>query len=394
VIFTPQNYQVLARKYRPQSFKHLVGQDALIRTLSNAIKMNRLANAFLLTGIRGVGKTTTARIIAKSINCIGLDKNQDIIEHCGKCNNCLAFAENSHPDIIEMDAASRTGINDVREIIENANYLPLLGKFKIYIIDEIHMLSNSAFNALLKTLEEPPAHVKFIFATTELKKIPITVLSRCQKFDLKRLPNSKLIIHLSNIATSEKIAINEEALSIIAANSEGSVRDSLSLLDQAIANNFGNNDVAINAEIIRSMLGISNKTKIYQLLELITNCEIKEALKFLSEMYEDGADPSLIIESLLESVHFINKIKVIPELINDSSLAESERNQASVIANKLDVVELTTIWQILLKSLQEIRISPRPIDAAEMTLIRLCYSSGIASPIDLINDLKKKLKSQ
>ncbi|MFV9876324.1 MAG: DNA polymerase III subunit gamma/tau [Rickettsiales endosymbiont of Dermacentor nuttalli] len=387
-----QTYKILARKYRPNNFNNLVGQDVLVRTLSNAVKMQRIAHAFLLSGIRGVGKTTTARIIAKTLNCTDLDLNQDIVEPCEKCANCIAFSEGRHPDIIEMDAASRTGVGDVREIIESVNYLPLMGKMKVYIIDEIHMLSTNAFNALLKTIEEPPAHTKFIFATTEVKKIPITILSRCQRFDLKRLSNEDLINHLQNITKLENIKINTEALDLIVAKSEGSVRDSLSLLDQAVA--CSENDTLITDETIKQMLGISCKTSLFSLLELILKGQAKEAIELLNTLYYEGVNPAILIEDLLEVTHLITKIKMIPMLAESKILPEFDRNKSLELSRLLEVSSLTLIWQMLLKGLAEVKSAPIDISAAEMVIIRLCYLSKIPSPLDLLNKIDNKQNNQ
>ncbi|AIL65700.1 DNA polymerase III subunit tau [Rickettsiales bacterium Ac37b] len=381
-----QTYKVLARKYRPNNFNNLVGQEVLVRTLSNAIKMQRIAHAFLLSGMRGVGKTTTARIIAKTINCTDLDLNQSIIVPCGKCANCMACSEERHPDIIEMDAASRTGVGDVREIIESVNYLPLMGKMKIYIIDEIHMLSTNAFNALLKTIEEPPAHTKFIFATTEVKKIPITILSRCQRFDLKRLSNDALINHLQNITNLENVKIEQAALDLIIAKSEGSVRDSLSLLDQAIA--CSDSETAITDEAVRQMLGISCKTSLFSLLELILKGQAKEAIELLHELYYDGVNPTILIEELLEITHLITKIKMVPSLAESRVLPEFDRNKSLELSKLLEVSSLTLIWQMLLKGLAEVKNAPIDISATEMVIIRLCYLSKIPSPLDLLKKIE------
>ncbi|MCH2038142.1 MAG: DNA polymerase III subunit gamma/tau, partial [Rickettsiales bacterium] len=294
-----KDYKVLARKYRPALFADLIGQEALVRTLSNAIRTNRIAHAFLLTGIRGVGKTTTARIIARALNCTDESKVKgETVEPCGRCDNCIAIKNDRHPDVIEMDAASRTGVGDIREIIESVKYLPNTAEYKIYIIDEVHMLSNSAFNALLKTLEEPPKHVKFIFATTEIRKIPVTIISRCQRFDLKRIGFEQLSSHLKNICEKEGAAIEEPALQLITKAAEGSVRDSLSLLDQAIS--YMDAGQPISESIVRNMLGTNDKTVLFDLFEKTLGNQLPEALKQLSQMYDNGHDPVMILQDLLE----------------------------------------------------------------------------------------------
>ncbi len=365
------NYQVLARKYRPQCFADLVGQQAMVQTLSNAIKTNRLAHAFLLTGIRGVGKTTTARIIAKTINCTNLILTDTSLSHCGACANCLAYATGSHTDIIEMDAASNTGVNDIREIIENASYLPQLAAFKIYIIDEVHMLSTNAFNALLKTIEEPPKHVKFIFATTEIKKVPLTILSRCQKFALKNITQSDLTQSLLNIAHKENIPLTAEAATCIAKNSQGSLREALSMLDQAIALSFNQE---INYEIVRQMLGISDELNIFTLLDYILCGKIKEALAYFKQLYEEGIDPINLIAQLFELVHELNKEKII---------ADTSNPQLHDLAAKLDLAYLTTIWQILSKGLAELKLTNHVFSTTEMIIIRLGYTAILPSVLSL-----------
>jgi DNA polymerase-3 subunit gamma/tau len=383
------SYKVLARKYRPNSFAGLVGQEALVRTLTNAIRANRVAHAFLLSGIRGIGKTTTARIIAKTLNCTALNISANTIEPCGKCENCLAASQESHPDILEMDAASRTGVGDIREIIESTHYLPVMAKTKIFIIDEVHMLSNNAFNALLKTLEEPPAHVKFIFATTETRKIPITVLSRCQRFDLKRLTEEKLLQHLQNIAAQEQINIEKEALSLIVTKAEGSVRDSLSLLDQA-RDCAEDPAIPISASYVRNMLGISSKSKLFTLFGYIVNGDTNNAVKYLRTLYDDGSDPLLLVEDLLELSHLLTKLKFAPEIIDSPVFTEIEKERGKEFASQLSIPSLTVIWQMLLKGLQELRVAPIDISAAEMLVIRLCFVSHIPLPIDMLSKSEGK----
>ncbi|HUJ46691.1 MAG TPA: DNA polymerase III subunit gamma/tau [Rhizomicrobium sp.] len=379
-------YRVLARKYRPQDFTGLIGQEALVRTLSNAFATGRIAHAFMLTGVRGVGKTTTARIIARALNCIGPDgkRTEPTIHPCGVCDPCVAIAESRHVDVQEMDAASRTGIDDVREIIEGVRYAPASARYKVYIIDEVHMLSRQAFNGLLKTLEEPPPHVKFIFATTEIRKVPVTVLSRCQRFDLRRIETPELIAHLRSIANKEKIEIEDGALALIARAAEGSVRDSLSLLDQAIAHEEGH---AITADSVRGMLGLADRGRILDLFEKLMGGDIATALAELAELYDRGADPLAVLQDLLETTHFLTRVKVAPgaEGFFDGGSAEAKR--AAELAAKLPVPALTRAWQMLLKGLLEVRDATRPIQAAEMALIRLAYAADLPPTEKLVRDV-------
>ena len=379
-------YRVLARKYRPQDFTGLIGQEALVRTLSNAFATGRIAHAFMLTGVRGVGKTTTARIIARALNCIGPDgkRTEPTIHPCGVCDPCVAIAESRHVDVQEMDAASRTGIDDVREIIEGVRYAPASARYKVYIIDEVHMLSRQAFNGLLKTLEEPPPHVKFIFATTEIRKVPVTVLSRCQRFDLRRIETPELIAHLRSIANKEKIEIEDGALALIARAAEGSVRDSLSLLDQAIAHEEGH---AITADSVRGMLGLADRGRILDLFEKLMGGDIATALAELAELYDRGADPLAVLQDLLETTHFLTRVKVAPgaEGFFDGGSAEAKR--AAELAAKLPVPALTRAWQMLLKGLLEVRDATRPIQAAEMALIRLAYAADLPPTEKLVRDI-------
>lgn len=388
---TQQAYRVLARKYRPTVFEDLIGQDVLVRTLSNAIKTGRLAHAFLLTGIRGVGKTTTARLIARALNCIGEDgKGGPTIQPCGVCPNCKMIAEDRHMDVIEMDAASRTGVNDIRELIDTVQYAPTSARYKIYIIDEVHMLSNNAFNALLKTLEEPPPHVKFIFATTELRKIPVTILSRCQTFDLKRVEGDELVKHLSNIAGKEGVSVEDAALRLIANAAEGSVRDSLSLLDQAIAHGTGEDGViAVKADMVRAMLGMADRSRSFRLLEQLMEGDAKTALGTFKEQYHDGADPAYILQELMELIHLVTRIKLVPDLIHSAELTEQERNHGKNMAEKLAVSHLTRGWQILSKGLQEARLAPNPYIAAEMVFIRLMHASTLPTPAEIVRTLQE-----
>lgn len=378
-------YRVLARKYRPSDFTGLIGQEALVKTLSNAFATGRIAHAFMLTGVRGVGKTTTARIIARALNCIGPDgtRKDPTIHPCGQCEPCIAIAESRHVDVQEMDAASRTGIDDIREIIEGVRYAPASARYKVYIIDEVHMLSKQAFNGLLKTLEEPPPHVKFIFATTEIRKVPVTVLSRCQRFDLRRIETGELAAHLKSIADQENVSIEEGALALIARAAEGSVRDSLSLLDQAIAHEEG----TINAESVRAMLGLADRGRILDLFEKTLGGQIAEALTDLRELYDRGADPLAVMQDLLETTHFLTRVKVAPgaEGFFDGGSAEAKR--AADMAAKLSVPSLTRAWQMLLKGLFEVRDATRPIAAAEMALIRLSYAADLPPTDKLVRDV-------
>ena len=355
-----------------------------MRTLSNALEAGRLAHAFILTGTRGIGKTTTARIIARGLNCTGPDgKGGPTISPCGVCPNCVAIAEDRHQDVLEMDAASRTGVDDIRELIDGVRYLPTSARFKIYIIDEVHMLSKNAFNALLKTLEEPPEHVKFIFATTEIRKIPVTVLSRCQRFDLKRVDGETLAAYFATIAEKEKTEIEPDALALIARAAEGSVRDGLSLLDQAIAHGDGK----VSAIQVRDMLGLADRTRILDLLGLLMAGDIQAALALLRAQYDSGADPVVIIQDLLELTHWLTSLKVTPEAANNIAMAGGEVTRGQEMAAKLSMPVLARTWQMLLKGLDEVRHAPMPLAAAEMVLVRLAYVSDLPTP----NDLARKL---
>jgi DNA polymerase III subunit gamma/tau len=379
-------YRVLARKYRPQDFTGLIGQEALVKTLKNAFATGRIAHAFMLTGVRGVGKTTTARIIARALNCIGPDgkTTTPTIHPCGVCEPCIAIAESRHVDVQEMDAASRTGIDDIREIIEGARYAPASARYKVYIIDEVHMLSKQAFNGLLKTLEEPPPHVKFVFATTEIRKVPVTVLSRCQRFDLRRIETDELVKHLDNIAKNEGVNIEQAALASIARAAEGSVRDALSLLDQAIAHDEGG---AITAESVREMLGLVDRSRVLDLFEKVLGGRIAEALNDLSALYDRGADPLAVMQDLLEITHFLTRVKVAPGAEGFFDGGSGEASRAAEMASKLSVPSLTRAWQILLKGLFEVRDATRPIAAAEMALIRLAYAADLPPTDKLVRDL-------
>ena len=362
-------YRVLARKYRPQNFKDLIGQDVLVRTLSNAFSQGRLAHAFILTGVRGVGKTTTARIIAKGINCIGADgKGGATIDPCGVCANCTAIMEDRHVDVMEMDAASRTGVDDIREILDGVRYKPVAARNKVYIIDEVHMLSRNAFNALLKTLEEPPENVKFIFATTEIRKVPVTVLSRCQRFDLKRLGMEDLASLFSTVCQKENITIERDALYALGRAADGSARDGLSLLDQSMALSVGE----ITSEVVQGMLGSSDRANILDLFEETMSGDITTALNHLEKMNQNGIDPLSIVQDLLEVVHLVTKCKVQPDYI-DVSLSESEKQKSFNLAQKAPMVQLGRAWQMLLKGIEEVQTSFSPFSALEMLIIRLVY---------------------
>jgi len=379
-----QAYRVLARKYRPADFETLIGQEAMVKTLSNAIDSGRLAHAFIMTGVRGVGKTTTARIIAKALNCTAHDG--PTINPCGVCENCKSIAASRHVDVLEMDAASRTGVDDIREIIESVRYAPISARFKIYIIDEVHMLSKNAFNALLKTLEEPPEHVKFIFATTEIRKLPVTVLSRCQRFDLKRVESDVLVKHLAKITETEGCKAEDGALKLIARAAEGSVRDSLSLLDQAIAHGAGD----VSEDQAREMLGLADRAQVLDLFELLMKGEIADALSTLRNQYNGGADPQVVLNDLLEVAHWLTRLKVTPDTGTDALVSEAEKTQGSAMAEALSMPHLTRAWQMLLKGLGEVKTAPSPIAAAEMVLVRLAYAANMPAPADLV----KKLTSQ
>ncbi|MBO4521144.1 MAG: DNA polymerase III subunit gamma/tau [Alphaproteobacteria bacterium] len=378
-------YRVLARKYRPTTFADLVGQEALVRTLKNAIETNRIAQAYILTGIRGIGKTTSARIIARALNCIGPDgKGGMTTEPCGVCEHCRAIAEDRHVDVIEIDAASNTGVANVREIIETTRYNPTSARFKIYIIDEVHMLSTAAFNALLKTLEEPPERVKFIFATTEIRKVPTTVLSRCQRFDLRRVEPDLLTAHFKNIVAKENVSAEDEALKLIARAADGSVRDGLSLLDQAIAHGGG----TVTAEFVRAMIGLADRAAVVDLYKQLMSGDIKAALGSFEKQYAAGADPVVVLQDLLELTHWLTRVKIAPELAEDGSMAAEERGRCVEMAQKLPMSVLTRTWQMLLKGVDETLKAPSEKQAAEMVLIRLAYAAELPSPTDIIKGLK------
>lgn len=378
-------YRVLARKYRPAAFADLVGQEALVRTLKNAIETGRVAQAYMLTGIRGVGKTTSARIIARALNCVGPDgKGGMTANPCGVCEHCRAIAEDRHVDVIEMNAASNRGIDNIREIIETTRYNPTSARFKIYIIDEVHMLTNEAFNALLKTLEEPPERVKFIFATTEIRKVPTTVLSRCQRFDLRRVEPELLTVHFKNIVQKENVEAEDEALRLIAKAADGSVRDGLSLLDQAIAHGGGK----VTAEFVREMIGLADRAAIVDLFEALMKGDIHAALDLFNRQYASGADPMIVLQDLMDLTHWITRVKIAPELADDPSMAQTERDRCAALAKTLPMGVLTRDWQMLLKGVGEVLTAPSAKQAAEMVLIRLAYAAELPPPADLIKDIK------
>ena len=367
---TNQPYRVLARKYRPRTFGELIGQEPMVRTLANAIRRDRLAHAFLMTGVRGVGKTSTARLIAKALNCIGPDgEGGPTIDPCGRCEPCVAIAEGRHIDVIEMDAASHTGVDDVREIIEAVRYSAVTARYKIYIIDEVHMLSRNAFNALLKTLEEPPAHVKFLFATTEVEKLPVTVLSRTQRFDLRRITGEMLHEHFAHICKLEGVAAQDEALSMIAAAAEGSVRDGLSILDQAIANADLAGDGTITASSVRDMLGLADKTAQRRLLGLLLDGEAKPLLDAVDEQHALGVEPLALMRGLMDLVHRIT-VAQIAGVQADAATAE-ERAILSDWSTRLTPAQLHRLWQLLLKGYEEVKVAPDPLASAHMALLRL-----------------------
>ncbi len=380
-----QTYQVLARKYRPETFADLVGQDAMVRTLKNAFEADRIAQAFIMTGIRGTGKTTTARIIAKGMNCIGPDgQGGPTTEPCGQCEHCIAITEGRHVDVLEMDAASRTGVGDIREIIDSVHYRAASARYKIYIIDEVHMLSTSAFNALLKTLEEPPAHVKFIFATTEIRKVPVTVLSRCQRFDLRRIEPEVMIEMLRRIATAEQAEITDDALALITRAAEGSARDATSLLDQAISHGAGET----TADQVRAMLGLADRGRVMDLFDRIVTGDASGALQELSAQYADGADPMAILRDIAEITHWISVIRITPEAADDPTVSPDERARGREMADKLPMPVLTRMWQMGLKALEEVAHAPNAMMAAEMAVIRMTHVADLPTPGDLVAKLK------
>ena len=380
----PSQYRVLARKYRPETFADLVGQDAMVRTLKNAFEADRIAQAFIMTGIRGTGKTTTARIIAKGMNCIGPDGNGGPTTNpCGECEHCKAIMEGRHVDVLEMDAASRTGVGDIREIIDSVRYRAASARYKIYIIDEVHMLSTSAFNALLKTLEEPPEHVKFIFATTEIRKVPVTVLSRCQRFDLRRIEPEVMIDLLKKIAGAENAQISEDALALITRAAEGSARDATSLLDQAISHGAGET----TADQVRAMLGLADRGRVLDLMDMILRGDAAGALTELSAQYAEGADPMAVLRDLAEISHWVSVVKITPDAAEDPTISPDERARGSDMAANLPMRVLSRMWQMLLKSMEEVAAAPNAMMAAEMAVIRLTHVADLPSPEELVRKL-------
>jgi DNA polymerase-3 subunit gamma/tau len=378
-------YRVLARKYRPTTFAQLIGQDAMVRTLTNAFASGRVAQAFMLTGVRGVGKTTTARIIARALNCIGPDgQGGPTATPCGVCDNCIAIAEDRHVDVLEMDAASRTGVGEMRELLDGVRYRPVSARYKVYIIDEVHMLSTNAFNALLKTLEEPPSHVKFIFATTEIRKVPVTVLSRCQRFDLRRIDVETLTRLYTDVAKAEGIEIAPSALALIARAADGSARDGLSLLDQAIARAEG----PVTEADVRDMLGLADRTQLFDLYDLLMRGDAKAALDLMGALYTAGADPAVVVQDLLELTHWLTRIKLVPQAAEAPDVPEAERVRGGAMAGKLTTAQLARIWQMLLKGLSEVQTAPTPLQAAEMVLIRLTHAADLPTPADLVRQIQ------
>ncbi len=376
-------YRVLARKYRPKRFEELVGQDAMVRTLANAFETGRIAQGYMLTGVRGIGKTTTARLIARALNYSLSERPTVHMEQMGE--HCEAILESRHVDVIEMDAASHTSVDNIREIIEQVPYKPLSARYKVYIIDEVHMLSRAAFNALLKTLEEPPEHVKFIFATTEIRKVPVTVLSRCQRFDLRRVESAPMMRHLSWVCEQEHVSHEEEALRLIARAAEGSVRDALSLLDQAIA--YGQDTV--RTEDVSSMLGLMDRTRIIDLFEAVMGGRLEDALAALAEQHALGAEPLTVLNDLAAFTHLVTRMRILGEAGADAAHSEEERRRGLELAGKLSMPALTRAWQMLLKGVTEVQAAPRPLPAAEMVLIRLAHAADLPSPADLVKRLSQ-----
>jgi DNA polymerase-3 subunit gamma/tau len=381
-----QGYRVLARKYRPTRFDQLIGQEVLVRTLTHAIESGRIAQAYMLTGVRGIGKTTTARIIARALNCIGEDgKGGPTITPCGVCANCVSISEDRHVDVLEMDAASRTGVDDMREIIDGVRYGPVSARYKIYIIDEVHMLSKNAFNALLKTLEEPPPHTKFIFATTEVRKVPVTVLSRCQRFDLRRVDSATLINHFRNVVKWEKSEAEDDALAMIARAADGSVRDGLSLLDQALVRSGG----IVRGEDVRTMLGLADRARIATLFEALHIGQPPRALQIASELHALGADPLVVLHDLADIAHALSRLRAAPELNQNPDVPELERELSKQMGDKLGTAALARTWQMLLKGMQEIPVAADAHKALEMVLIRIAYASNMPTPADLVKKIQE-----
>ena len=380
-------YRVLARKYRPKTFGDLIGQDFLVRIISNAFKLERIAHAFLFTGVRGVGKTTAARIIAKGLNCI--ENEKPTATPCGKCESCIAATDDRHIDIIEIDAASHTGVDDMRELVEGVRYKPAVGRYRIYIIDEVHMLSTAAFNALLKTLEEPPEHSKFIFCTTEVRKIPITVLSRCQRFDLKRVSELQLFNHLQKVIKEEKVNVDNNALKIISNSSDGSVRDALSLLDQAISINEKG---SITEKEIKEMLGLSDREMIWNLFDFLLSGKSEEVIKCFDNLLISGSEPIMIIEDLLHICHLVTRMLASPSTVNVDLFSEYDLSRSTVSAKKLNIPSAAKCWQLLLKGHKEIQSSYSVKETTEMVLIRIAYAADLPDLKDLIDSHSNELE--
>src|SRR5262245_40417026 len=379
-------YVVLARKYRPAAFADLIGQDTMVATLRNAFATDRIAQGYMLTGVRGVGKTTTARILSRALNYASDGVDTPTFDMAGYGRHCAEIMEGRHPDVLEMDAASNTGVDNIREIIESARYKPMVARYKVYLIDEVHMLSKGAFNALLKTLEEPPDHVKFIFATTEVRKVPLTVLSRCQRFDLRRVEVPVLVDHFKRIVANEGSEADDEALAMIARAAEGSVRDGLSLLDQALAMSAGK----VEGARVRDMLGLADRGRIFDLLEKLLGGVTPEALDMFGRLHRDGAEPGQVLTDLAEVVHLTARVKSLGAAAAGEGLPAEERRRAAALAEQLSVAILARAWQMLLKGLEEIAGAPNPAAAAEMVLIRIAYTADLPAPADVINALRSE----
>jgi DNA polymerase-3 subunit gamma/tau len=379
-------YVVLARKYRPQTFEDLLGQDVLVRTLTNALQNNRLHHAYILTGIRGVGKTTTARLIARALNCTGLDGQSGPTMHpCGVCENCKAIAAGRHIDVLELDAASRTGVDDMRELLDGVRYQPTNARYKVYIIDEVHMLSRGAFNALLKTLEEPPAHVKFIFATTEIRKVPVTILSRCQRFDLQRLSTETLQTLFHKVLSAEQIPADEEALRIVAQAADGSARDGLSLLDQAIVLGGGK----IKTDSVIEMIGLADRSQTLSLFEKLVDGQTADVLDSLHSQYQNGVAPLIVLQDLISITHMLAKAKIVPNSVQTETMSENNIALCQKLAGSVSIAVLSRMWQMLIKGLSELNMAPLPLEALEMVLIRVAYSAHLPTPAEILSDVKK-----